>query len=132
MSIPTRPVKIKLRSDGGSAYQTVHFLPEMNGGDGEVLLEKYYTVATDADGEATKNLPVGRWTALLPAQTGVTEKVFDLVYGDGSEIDLDELILAGAPDTPQPVYDYIDEQFANISGGTPSSDFEDSISGGTP
>lgn len=119
----TRTVNIKLRSQGASAFQTVIFRPQLTGADGEVLLEKNYTATTDANGEASIDLPCpASYTAQLPSDAGSSEASFDL--NDGGAIDLDALIVAGSTITDT-ISDYVDRKtdksiLPNLSGLFPA------------
>lgn len=115
----TRTVNISLLEQVPQK-RTLVFMPRLASVDGDVLLQRAYSVTTNASGDATIALPVKavgnlRYDYEIPREGGKSVGHFYLAAG--SAIDLDDLIVAGGTASDS-VIEYVDEAIANIPGGT--------------
>lgn len=118
----TRTVNISLLEQNPQV-RTLKFTPDLASVDGDVLIEKRYTVTTDANGDATVALPVKasgslRYDYEIPKGKGMSTGYF--VLSAGSAISLDTLIAAGGVASDSTI-EYVDEQIADAAIAAESS-----------
>ncbi|MEP7077078.1 MAG: hypothetical protein ABI878_14830 [Acidobacteriota bacterium] len=115
----TRTVSIALIEQTPRARK-VRFIPDLASlGDDTLLLNKDYSVTTDALGVATINLPVKasgsiRYRYEIPNINGISHGYFYL--SAGAAVNLEDLIVAGATGITNTLQDYVDAAIAGITG----------------
>lgn len=114
----TRTVTISLVEQTPRARRLV-FIPDLTSADADLVLNKSYSVTTDANGNGSIDLPVKstgsiRYRYEIPSISGLSRGSFSLAAG--ASIELDDLIAAGgvASDSLQ---DYVDARAVRYDAG---------------
>lgn len=116
----TRTINIAILEQNPQV-RILRFIPRIASVDGEVLTRRPYVVATNADGEATIDLPVKgsgslRYDYEIEGYDGLSEGHFFLAAG--SAIDLDDLLAAGGVATDS-VIEYVEDAVSDAIAGLP-------------